>query len=123
MKLARFVATAAISSMLSTTVMAGNDGIESNYEIQNTYQHEHSQDKVPEWADQERERRTEKNRFEKHLVDVDGDGSRLKAQNRYRNQERHQMKNVGGDFGRSNSSGNGSAGTSSGSGKGSRGRN
>lgn len=121
MKIATFVATAAIGSLLSAPVVANNDGIESSNEIRNTYQHEYSEDKVPEWAQQERERHAEENRFERHLADDDGDGFKLDAKNRYQNRERHQTNQGGRDFGRSSSSGPGAAGTSSGSGKGSKG--
>lgn len=133
MKIAKFVATAAIGSLLATPVMASDDGMESNYEIQNTYQHEFSENKVPDWADQERVRHTERHRLQEHLaVDAD-DGFKLEAQNRYQHQERHQVVRGDGDFGRSGSagfggfggsgsSGHGAAGASSGSGKGSNGR-
>lgn len=122
MKIAKYVATAAIGSLLSASVIASNDGFESTSEIGNTYQHEYSENRVPEWAEQERERHTERNRFERHLADVDGDGFKLEAQNRYQARERHQSNRGGGDFGRSSSSGHGVAGASSGSGKGSKGR-
>ena len=125
MKIAKFVATAAIGSLLSAPLMASNDVVESHNEIRNTYQHEHSEKKVPEWAEQERERHTERNRFERHLADDDGDGFKLEAQHRYQNREQHQTKYGGGDFGRSSStgsSGRNAGGASSGSGKGSNGR-
>ena len=130
MKIAKFVATAAIGSLLATPVMASDDGMESNYEIQNTYQHEYSENKVPDWAEQERVRHTERQRLQEHLaVDAD-DGFKLEVQNRYQHQERHQVGRGGGDFGRSGSagfggsgsSGQGAAGASSGSSKGSNGR-
>lgn len=122
MKIAKFVATVAIGSLLSVPVMAGNDGFKSNSEFRSTYQHEYSNNKVPEWAMQERERHTERNRFERHLADVEGGEFKLKAQNRYRYQERHQINRGGRDFGHSGSSRHGVAGASSGSGKGSKGR-
>jgi hypothetical protein len=122
MKIAKFVATVAIGSLLSAPVMASNDGVESSSEFRNTYQHEYSGDKVPERAKQERERHTERNRFESHLADVEGGGFKLKAQNRYQNQERHQINRGDGEFGHSGSLGHGAAGGSSGSGKGSKGR-
>lgn len=122
MKIAKFVATAALGSLLSAPVMASNDGFESTGEIRNTYQHEYSGNKVPEWAKQERERHTERNQFERHLADVDGGGFKLKTQNRYQNRERHQINRGGGDFGHSGALGRGAAGGSSGSSKGSKGR-
>lgn len=123
MKIAKFVTMTAIGSLLAAPVLASNDGVESNYEIQNTYQHEYSDDKVPEWAKQERERHTERNRLQEHLADDSGNGLKLEAQNRYQNRERHQENRASGGFGRSGSSGPGAAGASSGSGKGSKGRN
>lgn len=123
MIIAKLVATATIGSLLSVPVMASNDRIESNYEIRNTYQHEYSENNVPEWAEQERERHTEEHRFERHLADDDGDGYKLEVQNRYQNQERHQSHRGDSDGGRSGSSGPGAGGASSGSGKGSKGRN
>lgn len=122
MRFSKYVVTAAIGSLLSVPVMATNDGVESRNEIRNTYQHEHSENRVPQWAEQERERHTERNRFEKHLADDQVGGFKLEAQNRYQKRERHQNNRGSGDFGRSGSSGRGVAGASSGSGRGSGGR-
>ena len=125
MRTAKFIASVAIGTLLAAPAMASNDGVESNNEIQNTYRHEYSDDKVPEWAEQERERHTERNRLQKHMAEGDAGGLKLKAQNRYQHQERNQVSRDGGGFGRSGSSGPGAAGASAGSGagKGSNGRN
>jgi len=122
MKTLKLVTAAAIGSLLVAPVMASNNGIESNYEIQNTYQHEYSESKVPEWAEQERERHTEKYRLQKRRADDGIGGLKLEAQNRYRNQERNQINRDGGDFGGSQASRSGVAGGSSKFGKGSAGR-
>jgi len=119
MKIAKLVASAAIGTLLATPAMANNDGVESNYEIQNTYQHEYSNDKVPAWAEQEREGHIERNRLQMHLAEDDAGGFKLKAQNRYQHRERNRVSRDGGYFGSSGYSGPGAA---SGAGKGSRGR-
>jgi hypothetical protein len=122
MKIAKFVATLTIGSLLSAPAMASSDGFKSNSDFRNTYQHEYSGNRVSGLLQQERERHTERNRFKRHLADVDGAEAKLKAQNRYQNRERHQINRGGGDFGRSSFSGHGVAGASPGSGKGSKGR-
>lgn len=92
MKISQLITTAAVSTLLMTQVMADVEATESNYEVQNTYQHEYSENNVPGSAEQDRERHQEQNRFQKHLAEngADGDGEKLKAQNRYQDQQRKQ---------------------------------
>lgn len=120
MKIGYLFASAAMSTLLVTNVIADNAGIESNYEIQNTYQYEYSDGKVPEWAEQKRERHTQRNRLQTHFAEDDAVGLKLEAQNRYQHRERNQHGRAGGGDGRSGSQGSGGAGA--GAGKGSKGR-
>ena len=120
MKIAKYVTSATVGTLLATTVIASNDGLESNQEIQNTYQHEYSDDRVPAWAEQDRERHIESNRLQSYFAEGDAGAFKLKANNRYQYRERNRINRGDGGFGRPASSRPG--GAASGAGKGSRGR-